>query len=124
MESPINIGVVGSRSFANYEFLKEILDEHFFLPIGDVLVKIISGGARGADALARQYSEERDLELIEFLPEWDKYSGKSAAIVRNQKIVDHSDIIVAFWDGESRGTRHTLRLAKKAGVSTRVYWKD
>jgi hypothetical protein len=48
------------------------------------------------------------------LAEWNKF-GKSAGYRRNVTIVEHSDIIVAFWDGKSKGTQHTINIAKEKG---------
>ncbi len=45
-----------------------------------------------------------------FIAEWDKY-GKSAGYIRNRLIVQESDMIVAFWDGKSKGTKHSIDQA-------------
>lgn len=99
--------IIGSRNFADYELLKSVLDKHF-------ISQIISGGARGADSLAARYAKESSISLLEFIPEWDKY-GKTAGFIRNKDIVRASDIIIAFWDGESRGTKHSLDFASSLG---------
>jgi len=109
------IGVVGSRTFNNYQYMKNILDKLFSCN------KIISGGAIGADSLAARYAKENNIELEEFLPDWNRY-GKSAGFKRNKQIVDASDIIVAFWDGESRGTANTISLAHKQNKTVYRYW--
>ncbi len=103
------IGVVGSRSFHDYEMLKKVLDNH------PVLIKeIVTGGARGADSLAERYARENGIALRVFPAEWEKY-GKQAGYLRNATIVGHSEGIIAFWDGESKGTDHTVKLCRKAG---------
>jgi predicted Rossmann fold nucleotide-binding protein DprA/Smf involved in DNA uptake len=109
------IGIVGSRTFNDYLFMKQILDR--FFPCN----KIISGGAKGADSLAAKYAKESNIELKEFLPDWNRY-GKSAGFKRNKQIVDASDIIVAFWDGESRGTANTISLAHEQNKTVYRYW--
>lgn len=111
----MKIAVVGSRSFNDYGFLTEILSEH------GPKTAIISGGARGADSLARRYAEEHNIPFQEFLPDWDQF-GKSAGPRRNQQIVDAADIVIAFWDGRSRGTGNTLDLAAKSGKQVHVCW--
>ena len=98
--------VVGSRSFEDYEFLKEHLNKIHSIE------KIVSGGAKGADSLAARYAKENKIELLEFLPDWEK-NGKAAGFIRNKQIVKESDIVIAFWDGTSHGTAHSIRLAKK-----------
>jgi predicted Rossmann fold nucleotide-binding protein DprA/Smf involved in DNA uptake len=104
-------GVIGSRTFLDYDLLKSVLDKH-------IITQIISGGARGADTLGARYAHETDINLIEFFPDYVKYK-KKAPFVRNKLIVDASDIIVAFWDEQSKGTAHSLdyaRLKKKKSI--------
>lgn len=80
---------------------------------------IVSGGARGVDQAAEFYAKHAGLEIIVFPAEWDKY-GKRAGFVRNKLIVDAADRIVAFWDGASKGTKHTIDLALKQGKPVEV----
>jgi hypothetical protein len=107
-ESEIMLAVVGSRSFNNYELLAQTIDR-----LGRPMV-IISGGAIGADRLAARYAKEREISLIELLPDWKQY-GRRAGLVRNERIVADCDQLVAFWDGQSRGTAHAIRTAKAKG---------
>ena len=80
---------------------------------------IISGGAKGADTLARNFALQNNIPLIEFLPEYGKY-GRQAPILRNIKIVDNADSVLAFWDGKSPGTKFTLDYAKKKGKPCKI----
>jgi len=96
------LGIVGSRDFSNYSLLKQFVDK--FRTNFDV-DSIVSGGAIGADSLGAKYANENDLTLIVHPAEWDKY-GKSAGYKRNRLIVNDSDTVIAFWDGESHGTAH------------------
>ena len=80
---------------------------------------IVSGGARGADSLAEKYAAEKGIPITVVPAEWDKY-GKSAGYRRNVQIVAESDEVVAFWDGESKGTQHTIDIAGKAGKKVSV----
>jgi hypothetical protein len=77
-------------------------------------VTIVSGGAKGADSLGRDFAQKHSAKYLEFLPDWEKF-GKSAGVVRNADIVKNSDFVLAFWDGQSGGTRHSLELAQKTG---------
>jgi len=110
------LGIVGSRGFTDYALLCRVVGQ----VKGNVSI-IVSGGAKGADTLAEKYARERGIELIVYPPNWALY-GKSAGFRRNQTIVAHSDAIVAFWDGASRGTAHTIECARLAGVP--VYVKE
>ncbi len=108
------IAVVGSRNFTNYPLVKDILDR--FTVKSDILV---SGGAKGADTLAERYATENGMEFVKFLDKWKKY-GRQAGYLRNVKIVEMSEALVAFWDGESRGTKSSIDLAKKKGIKVYV----
>lgn len=111
---PIKLAVVGSRSFENYEFLKNILQWY------DASA-IISGGAKGADSLAAKYAAENGIPLKEFPADWNK-NGRAAGYMRNKQIVAEADEIVAFWDKQSVGTGHTVRIAEEAGKPVHIYW--
>lgn len=108
------LAIVGGRDFDDYEELCFWADG-FNHPHGvwDCL-EIVSGGAKGADTLASLYAEERELALTVFLPDWDQH-GRSAGFKRNVQIVDYCDYLIAFWDGKSKGTKHSIDLATKAG---------
>jgi hypothetical protein len=110
----MKLAIVGSRNFTNFEFLKQILQYH-------PCTQIISGGAKGADTLAKQYAAENGIPIKEFLPNWDKY-GKSAGYRRNKQIVEACDELVAFWDGESKGTAHSIGIAEESGKPVYKYW--
>jgi hypothetical protein len=105
----MKVGIVGSRTITNYETIKEVLDKT--LEKDDV---IISGGASGVDSLAEMYARLNNLSCEVYKAEWDNY-GKSAGFIRNSKIVEESDYIIAFWDGISKGTLDTIKKAENVG---------
>lgn len=74
---------------------------------------VVSGGARGVDSWADEFAAARGIAVEVIKPDWKKY-GKSAGFRRNKEIVAAADDVVAFWDGQSRGTLHSIRLAHKA----------
>lgn len=83
------------------------------------ITRIISGGARGADLLAEQYAKGKGISSLIFKPAYHKF-GRSAPMVRNQQLVDAADLIIAFWDGKSRGTARSLEYAPKKGKLIRI----
>lgn len=103
----MRVGIIGSRSFNDYEMFKSSLKD---LNIS----KIISGGARGADKFAERYAAEFCIPITVHKPDWS--IGKIASFIRNKKIVEDSDYIVAFWDGESKGTKMTIDIATSLGL--------
>lgn len=108
------VSVIGSRSFSNYEQLAQELDG-LVLTTGQPITEIISGGARGADTLAERYARERGIPLRVLRPDYAAH-GRAAPLIRNQAIVDACELVVAFYDGVSKGTAHALRLARRRGV--------
>lgn len=112
------IGVIGSRTFNDYKLLSKVLDLYKNF---DYI--IVSGGANGADSLSEKYAKENNIKTNIYLPDWKKY-GKSAGFIRNNDIVNNSDIIIAFWDGKSKGTKHSISLAKKQNKNVSVYYRS
>jgi len=108
----MRLAVVGSRSFDNKARLAEVLAE--YSPS-----EIISGGAQGADTLAAEWAREHAIPVREFLPDYARY-GRAAPLKRNVLIVDNADLLIAFWDGSSRGTKHTIDRAQEKGVKVRI----
>jgi predicted Rossmann fold nucleotide-binding protein DprA/Smf involved in DNA uptake len=105
----MKFGVIGSRSFEDYDLLKNELTKH------DITC-IISGGAKGADSLAEQYAFEHNIPTTIHKPDWS--IGRHAGFLRNKTIVEESDRIIAFWDGTSKGTLSSINYAKKYGKPT------
>ena len=112
----MKLAVIGSRDFENMVMLNEILLKH-----KDELTLIISGGSKGADALAEQWAKDNGIETLIFRPDWSKY-GRSAGVVRNHDIIKSCDLCIAFWDGKSKGTASSIRLCKKYGKTCKVYY--
>jgi len=110
----MNVGVIGGREFNDYELMKKTLD---LFPI----TKVISGGAGGADTLAEKYAEEHNIPKKIFHAQWDLF-GKKAGFLRNTTIVENSELIVAFWDSKSRGTRDSIGKANKLKKNTFIVY--
>lgn len=81
--------------------------------------EIVSGGAKGIDACAREYALSHRIKLTEFLPEYEKY-GKAAPLKRNRQIVEYADEVIAFWDGVSKGTAQVISSCRKLNKKVRV----
>ena len=108
----MKIAVIGSRTFDKYESVVNILSK-----LG--VTEIISGGAKGADTLAERYAKEFDIPTKIFLPDWETY-GKKAGFMRNTQIIEECEMVVAFWDGESKGTKDSLDKAEKLGKKVMI----
>lgn len=98
----------GSRSFVDGRRI-DITLNHLMNACGEFTV--LNGGARGADTLAHFAGLKLGLKSICVKPDWNKY-GKRAGFLRNAQMLEMGpELVVAFWDGESRGTAHTIDLA-------------
>jgi len=103
------IGITGSRAFQNEKLLFEHLD---ILRKQYEFITLVSGGARGADTIAELYAKRNNLNIIVYLPDYEKY-GKTAPFVRNTDIANKADILVACFrtDLPCHGTRDTITKA-------------
>lgn len=108
----MKIAIIGSRTFNDYDLIVETLNEYV-----DKITCVVSGGAIGADMMGERWAKEYNKETKIFLPDWQKY-GKSAGYIRNVDIISNSDIVVAFWDGKSKGTQHSIKIAGKEKKQT------
>lgn len=106
----MKVAIIGSRSIKN-------IDISSYIPRN--ITEVISGGAIGIDSLAEAYADKMNIPKQIIKPEYDEY-GKVAPLKRNKIIADKSDVIVAIWDGKSRGTRHVIDYAHKTGKSVKV----
>jgi predicted Rossmann fold nucleotide-binding protein DprA/Smf involved in DNA uptake len=114
----IKVIIAGGRDFNDYALLERILTRLLSkTPLEEVL--IISGGAKGADKLGERYAKEKGIALQVFPADWDKH-GKKAGYLRNAEMAKEGTHLVAFWDGQSKGTKHMIDLARKRNLDVRI----
>jgi hypothetical protein len=113
------LAVVGSRLFEDKRRLYDILTKN-----RDRIGMIISGGAKGADSLAVEWATDYGVPYLVFPALWhDPDTGvynKGAGFRRNVQIVDAADVVMAFWDGVSAGTKHTIDIAEQRKKPVRI----
>lgn len=108
------LAIVGSRGYQHLQLVAA-----FVSGLRPSTV-VVSGGARGVDRAAEQAARSLG-RAVDVLPaEWQRH-GRSAGYRRNEQLVASVDGLVAFWDGASRGTAHSIRLARQRGIWLRVY---
>lgn len=108
--------VAGGRDFMDYAKMVGSLDKI----LSSVVVEcLVSGGARGADALGERYAADRGHCVVRYPADWGLH-GKSAGPVRNRLMAANADALVAFWDGKSRGTADMISVAREMGLRVRV----
>lgn len=109
--------VCGSREFADpFRANLAITDRVAQLPP----CEIIHGGARGADSMAATVALRMGRPVTMFPADWETH-GKRAGVIRNlEMLAARPDLVLAFWDGKSRGTAHTITEARKRNVPVEV----
>ena len=107
----MRVAVIGSRGLMVDDLGKYLPSE---------TAEIISGGARGIDACARDYALRHGLKLTEYLPEYSKYR-RGAPLKRNITIIENADLVLAFWDGMSRGTKYVIDNCKKRNIPVEIH---
>ena len=129
----MKVAVIGGREFDNVNLVFQKLDKlNSMYPI----TAIVSGGARGADAIGKSYAEARNLEYKEFPALWHvldhpdalirerrgrKYDAR-AGFRRNRQIIDYADVVIAFWDGRSPGTKNSLEYATQVKKPMKIFY--
>ena len=109
--------IAGSRDFDDYELLKETMDRLLINRTDEIV--ILSGKARGADTLGERYARERGYFIEEHPADWIRHD-RAAGPIRNEQMAQRADALVAFWDGQSPGTKSMIDLARKYKLKVRV----
>ena len=123
----LRIIVAGSRDFDDYDLLEHTISEYLTnrhkMSMNYMHVEIVSGTARGADKLGEKFAKLMDFDLKRFPADWFKY-GKRAGYLRNEEMAKYASkeigVLIAFWDGESNGTKHMIDIAKRYGLEVHV----
>ena len=114
--------IAGGRDFTNVNVMAETLNN---LQDVDHVIEIekltlICGMARGADLTAYKLFREVGLPVEAYPADWDQY-GKQAGFIRNTQMAGVADMLIAFWDGQSRGTAHMIDTARKHKLNVLVF---
>ena len=136
VKRPVKVIICGSRSFDDYPLLEGTVHKIFRdLTNQDILfgsadkdyeiLEIISGGAQGADIHGEWFAKNYGLNCKVMLADWEN-KGKKAGLIRNCEMVDYVSgedcygVLIAFWDGQSKGTQHCFNYAKDKGLDVRI----
>lgn len=125
----LRVIIAGSRGFDDFlklmdsctDILSQITEQHNDLDN----IRIVSGAARGADLLGEQYAKIAGYEVSRFAPDWDGL-GKKAGYMRNAEMAKYAiadgnyGVLIAFWNGKSKGTKHMIDLAEKNGLEVHI----
>lgn len=125
----LRVIIAGSRDFDDFPKLMDSCTDILFKITekrNDLYkIRIVSGTARGADRLGEQYAKVAKYEVSRFPADWDGL-GKRAGYVRNAEMAKYAvtdgnyGVLIAFWDGKSKGTKHMIDLAEKNGLEVHI----
>ncbi|HEX9364824.1 MAG TPA: SLOG family protein [Candidatus Dormibacteraeota bacterium] len=111
----MRVAIVGSRHFSDPQRVVEYVTS---LPARAL---IITGSASGVDAAATKAAREKGIPVQVIPASFDELADAAKAAARNQRLVDACDVLVAFWDGSSKGTRRTVERALDSGKEVHVF---
>jgi len=111
----LRVAIVGSRHFSDPV---RVIDYVKSLP---PRASIITGSASGVDAAATKAAREKGIPVQVIPASFDELADASKSAARNQRLVDACDVLVAFWDGGSKGTRSTVERALDSGKEVHVF---
>lgn len=104
--------VCGSRTITDKNWIYSQIESYWYEHLACYSDPImIEGAARGVDLIAKAYAVENNWEIEEYPADWS--IGKQAGILRNIKMYKNTDEVLVLWDGNSRGTKHTIELCEK-----------
>jgi hypothetical protein len=101
--------IAGSRTFTDYQRLCQVL-----APERPRITQVLTGGARGADALGKRWAWSKQVPWKGFKTDWERF-GKAAGVQRNHQLAQAGDVLVAFGDGQSPGTAHLIQCMRALG---------
>lgn len=110
--------IAGGRDFNDYDLIRNEADK-FISELEPSSVTIVSGGAKGVDALGEKYARGNNFKIEIFKADWSKY-GRAAGPKRNELMAQYASHLLAFWNGESKGTKSMISLAKREKLIVRT----
>jgi hypothetical protein len=117
----MKIIIAGCRDYMNYKVVRSVCDFYLsgLIERGED-IEIVTGGARGVDALGKNFATVRELPHKEFKANWTLH-GRAGGPIRNKEMAEYADALIAFWDGKSKGTENMIKLAKEHGLRVKIY---
>jgi hypothetical protein len=121
----LNVIIAGSREFTNEKLLFNKAGWWYGTLPNTPDINVISGCARGADTLGERWAHYMGFPVVRYpvTPEMWNADGNKAGILRNIEMAKVGDVLLAFWDGESKGTKHMINEALRRGMEVHV-WQE
>jgi len=123
----LNIIIAGSRDFTDEKYLRSMVNE-WARGCGmrnyPEDMTVICGDARGADKLGAEWAEFHGIAVKHMPAKWRLPNGmtdRGAGHKRNAEMAAIGDILFAFWDGKSKGTKGMIDVALRKGLEVHVF---
>lgn len=110
--------IAGSRTIIDLAIVERAIENSDFN-----VTEVVSGGARGVDALGEAWARKNGIPVKLFPADWKKH-GRSAGMIRNAEMAEYAYGLIAIWDGKSRGTLHMISCANKRGNDVHIHRTD
>lgn len=114
----MKIIIAGSRGIDSLSVLKDAIFQSDFL-----ISEVVSGCARGVDALGELWADEHGIPVRQFPANWGRF-GRAAGMYRNSEMASYCDGAIILWDGESRGTLDMIDKMRCCGKPREVWVQD
>jgi hypothetical protein len=108
----MRIIVAGSREITDRLLIFDFLDQVSAANKDTPITEVVSGGAKGVDQIGEDWAREHNIPVKQFLAQWNIH-GKSAGPIRNKEMAEYADALIAFWDGQSKGTKNMIEQMDK-----------
>lgn len=102
--------IAGSRGIVDYSLVGRAVEISGF-----AITEVVSGAAKGVDQLGERWADENKIPVTQFYPNWHIH-GRAGGMIRNARMAEYADALIAIWDGKSKGTKGMVQEAKKRGL--------
>lgn len=126
---PCLVVVTGSRSLDPVAHMAQVLSERRARLDESAHLHILHGGAQGVDRCAGRWAERNSVDVVVMRADW-KTHGRRAGFLRNEAMLRYAVgqvrlgwavEVLAWWDGQSPGTRHMIDQCRAAGLHGAVF---
>lgn len=117
------LAIVGSRNLTDIKFFYEKMS---YFAYDRQIEKIVTGDAKGADAMAQRWAKSNGIPCEVFKADWYTY-GRKAGPLRNAEIMKEATHCVAFRQVDkegkslSKGTDDSISKAQKKGIPCEIF---
>ena len=111
--------IAGCRDYNDNLALRKRLD--YYVEHNSPITEVVSGGAAGVDTIGEWYALLNGIPIKKFPADWNKH-GKKAGPIRNRQMAEYADVLLAVWDGKSRGTKNIIDEMNKLKKPVFVVW--